>query len=359
MLQIFKKVVLLCVGCLLVVSSLSAQETPPADFIFIGVDPRTQDSYNNKDIYYLRSDGSLLLNLTDTEFESENRAYWNADGSGLIFSRNSVVAEENGVMLSSTALWEMTIDDNGNILSETLLFTMQNLFNDPTRVENWYLSPDKTMIFFSTFQAGNLYLVDIYAPTLITLPLPAEQTIVTAERWSKDGESVNYVNAICPQVGSGACDNEYWEYNFSSREFSPSDFDPVVAIDEANIVVQYNPEGGLIVIWDNLSRVIENGVTPALSPDGQKLAYGALFTNQGSALSVIQAGAISESQNLISSRSSNIGYPSWSPDGQRIAFYAQTDQNISLNVINVDGSGAKTLKTHRVGGTIEPMQWRP
>jgi hypothetical protein len=70
---------------LLIVPAASAQTTSPArDLLLVAVAPRTQDTAINADIYLIRSDGSRVINLTDTEFDSEN-------GSGQLVSDERIL----------------------------------------------------------------------------------------------------------------------------------------------------------------------------------------------------------------------------------------------------------------------------
>jgi TolB protein len=49
--------------------------------------------------------------------------------------------------------------------------------------------------------------------------------------------------------------------------------------------------------------------------------------------------------------------PSWSPDGQRIAFSSERDGNLEIYVINIDGSGLTRLTDHP--GDDSSPAWSP
>lgn len=359
---------LLVLGLLILISiglltlDTVAQDDLSADgFIFIGVDPNTNGTYYNRDIYYIRVDGTPPINLTKTEFDSENKAYWKNDGSGVIFSRNSVVTEENGLALTSTSFWQIEVDRVGNVLGEQFLFDMQEIYEIPMRVENWYLSPDQTRIFFSPLVTQHLYIVDLQAPSLNQLLLPEEQTIVTAEDWL-DNETVLYSNAICPTEASGACDSEYWAFNLSEQTATPTQYNPMIALEnsEVELTVSYTFNRGFTLIWDGLSLPLEDAITPDLSPDGETLAYIQLTGEQTAALMIIKRGVSLIPQTLIYSRTSILEYPSWSADGSLLAFYGYASGDmLTINIIAPDGSNAKTLMVHPIASDMKPVQWRP
>src|SRR5690606_22864880 len=50
-------------------------------------------------------------------------------------------------------------------------------------------------------------------------------------------------------------------------------------------------------------------------------------------------------------------YPSWSPDGQKLAFYSDTNGNRDIFVINSDGTGRQRLTT--ADGPDEDPDWSP
>ena len=181
------------------------------DFIFIGIDPSTESSFNNSDIYYIRDDGSLIIDLTNSEFDSENQTVWRKDGSGLIFSRNSMRKYKGyNEEQSSTSFWEMTLSANGRILSSHELFQMDELFDRPLRVDQWLLSPDeRTIAFVPTFEQSFLYIIDIKTHALSQINTPIEQAVYQPYHWSADSTTLGFSATVCTP-NDNKCDTDYW-----------------------------------------------------------------------------------------------------------------------------------------------------
>ena len=62
-------------------------------------------------------------------------------------------------------------------------------------------------------------------------------------------------------------------------------------------------------------------------------------------------------QTRLTNEAANDRFPSWSPDGQRIAFYSYRDENWEIYVMNADGSG-QTRLTDNPARDIRPS-WSP
>ena len=56
-------------------------------------------------------------------------------------------------------------------------------------------------------------------------------------------------------------------------------------------------------------------------------------------------------------RSRHDGFPAWSPDGRKIAFFSQRDGNGEVYVMNADGSGQRNLT--RNPASTAPLPGRP
>ena len=100
------------------------------------------------------------------------------------------------------------------------------------------------------------------------------------------------------------------------------------------IVYETSPGGNLIVASADGSSptVVGQGMDPAWSPDGSKIAYASWGTDPG--IYVINADG-SQARRVWTGQDSRA--PVWSPDGQRIAFYRRFD-----GAVNIDGHNYKT-----------------
>lgn len=80
----------------------------------------------------------------------------------------------------------------------------------------------------------------------------------------------------------------------------------------------------------------------AVSPDGRQIAYSIYVgSDDGHDIFILDV-ATGEERRLTSGSDWNL-QPSWSPDGTRLAFTAQRNDEFGISVINVDGTGELRL----------------
>ena len=100
---------------------------------------------------------------------------------------------------------------------------------------------------------------------------------------------------------------------------------------------------------------------PSWSPDGQRIAFGARrdghFENKFAVTYEIYVmDADGGNQRRLTENRNNDWYPSWSPDGQRIAFMADRKGNFEqfdIYVMDADGGNLQNLTQHRA------WDWHP
>jgi hypothetical protein len=99
--------------------------------------------------------------------------------------------------------------------------------------------------------------------------------------------------------------------------------------------------------------------SPAWSPDGKKIAYGAI--NVGGRNDIIVMDADGSNKTNITNNGSTSSIPSWSPGGKKIAFASVRDatrsSTINIYTINPDGTGLSRL-TNVAGDNSIPV-WSP
>ena len=89
----------------------------------------------------------------------------------------------------------------------------------------------------------------------------------------------------------------------------------------------------------------------ALSPDGRRVAYA---TADGLAIVDVAAGSANPPGHVVvEGAAGDVGWPSWSPDGERVLFYAAG----APWVVNVDGTGLRQLVAGNVSSFDDP--WQP
>jgi Tol biopolymer transport system component len=104
-----------------------------------------------------------------------------------------------------------------------------------------------------------------------------------------------------------------------------------------------------------LRRLTRNRVAdwePAWSPDGQKIAW--LSRGHGAGADVFVMNADGSDQENLTPKPGNRGELRWSPDGRTILFTAVSD----VYVMNADGSGQRNLTHTPKGGESDPS-WSP
>ena len=101
--------------------------------------------------------------------------------------------------------------------------------------------------------------------------------------------------------------------------------------------------------------------SPVWSPDGTKIAF---ISNRDYQLSLYVMNADGSNVQLVTDKVLELGEPAWSPDGEKIAFSAGVRMIVGLNkasvdiyVVNVNGSGLTQL-TRASGLNLSPT-WSP
>jgi TolB protein len=95
--------------------------------------------------------------------------------------------------------------------------------------------------------------------------------------------------------------------------------------------------------------------TPALSPDGLRLAYGATTPEHSSNLYVSDLDGGNAVR--LTNHENQDNNPTWAPDGSAIAFESQRESPPGVFVINVDGSGLRRITPDTMQG-LQPS-WSP
>ncbi|NJM07835.1 hypothetical protein HC891_19035 [Candidatus Gracilibacteria bacterium] len=141
---------------------------------------------------------------------------------------------------------------------------------------------------------------------------------------------------------------------FQSNRNVNRDLFPSADAFKAGYIYTMNPNGTL------QSSVTRNHVqldeTPALSPDGRRIAFASPRAGGLPEIYVIDFDGANLTR--LTNNSAADGFPTWSPDGSRIAFASERDSNWEIYVMNADGSGQSNLSREPRPPTA-PLPGRP
>jgi TolB protein len=96
---------------------------------------------------------------------------------------------------------------------------------------------------------------------------------------------------------------------------------------------------------------------PSWSPDGEKIAFESKRDEGDWDIWVVNIDG-SELRNLTADSTTHDGNPSWSPDGNEIVFSSDRDGDFDLYVMSADGSGDTLQITDLRGDDYHPA-WSP
>ena len=82
---------------------------------------------------------------------------------------------------------------------------------------------------------------------------------------------------------------------------------------------------------------------PAWSPDGRKIAFA---SNRDDNSEIYVMNANGSGQRSLTRNPAFDADPAWSPDGRKIAFVSDRDGSYGVYVMNADGSGQRKLAQH-------------
>ena len=104
-----------------------------------------------------------------------------------------------------------------------------------------------------------------------------------------------------------------------------------------------------------ITRLIEGGVNtyPSWSPDGTKIAFRRMLGENNSEVFLANSDGTG-AQNLTNDPAFD-GWPSWSPDGKRIAFASNRRGSYEIYVMNPDGTGVRKVANNE--GRATAPQW--
>jgi Tol biopolymer transport system component len=302
-------------------------------------------------IWTINVDGSGLTNLI-TDDAVRGGVTWSPDGTKLAFTRNEQI-------------WTMNADGSG----QTQLTSGPLLHFSP----NW--SPDGTKIAFAgctDCSSEDIYTIPSTGGSATLLPGDPALLHSSDPNWSPDGTKI--VFADCPDEVQ--CVNDLYVMSSDGsaatllqgapQDESQPDWQPAVGpplppipnmldkiafvstrdhggIDYPQEIYTMNPDG-------TLQRALTDDEwyddTPSWSPDGQKIAFASNLASVDYDVYAMNPDGTGRT-NLTNTSGAGEGAAGWSPDGTKIVYSRDDSDNVRLWSMNADGSGQTQLTNGR------------
>ena len=149
---------------------------------------------------------------------------------------------------------------------------------------------------------------------------------------------------------------------------------PLWSKDGLQIIFSHPPSGVFVVQADGSrmwslppnssmgTQISPGNFSPALSPDGSRVAYAMVVKPEYTSEIVTSALDGSHLRKLTSKRALD-AYPAWSPDGTQIAFYSNREvrsaYGFHLYIMDSDGSDERSLVSSLLISAKQPPVWSP
>jgi len=222
---------------------------------------------------------------------------WFPDGQALVF------AAEVGT--GKADIYRMNVDGSG-----------RDRLTDHDAIDSApAVSPDGTRIAFESDRDGNfeIYVMDVSGRNVVRLT--NDPAADTAPAWSPDGRRIVFT---------------------SDRDNRAS----------ADVYVMNADGSGIERLTDDLANW-----APQFAPDGRRLAVQV-------GRDVVLIDLADGSRRRLTADPQNGMNPTWSSDGQRLAFVSTRNRRAEIFTMNADGSDQQVLVTMATGSVIDP-RWSP
>jgi len=266
-------------------------------------------------------DGIIVPPMTEPQRVVDEMPAWSPDGNTIAYNH-------------SGAVWLLDLK------------TMTKSFLTEGAIPVW--SPDGSKIAF--VKGNNIHIIDLATKQITQL---TNWFSCFFPSWSPDGKKIAFdVITNWPSVPVDSAGIWVMNANGSNKRLVIKGRAPYYSPDGTQFVyigVPGSATGSESQIWladtsgSNQTQLTNNSISnsdPIWSPNGSFIAWGSSGNNDNPGIWIMNADGTDQHLLII-----NGGYPTWSPDGKKIAFHMVDNSNrlIVLWVINSDGTGLQQL----------------
>ena len=308
-----------------------------------------------RDLYVINPDGSNQQQVT-SGIRVDGTADWSPDGRHIL-----VQANVDGV----SRIIRVTIGPD-NKPTETPVQLTADIEAD-SAVATW--SPDGSMIAFQSKRDGGNYQVFVMnADSSNKRRLSDGNGYAGWPAWSPDGKSIAYVTGAIPDQATTKELHIVSVDGGAPRQITQLETDvttPKWSPDGKHILCVKNvgdqSKSFLLINLDDPSAepttLVEPGANnlPQFSPQGDKIAYYSVSMESGSDVYTVPVSG--GEPTSITGNTGEDYWPTWSPDGKRLAWSSRQGEAFKIAVGDADGSNTKVIS--RGDGSDFGAVWGP
>jgi TolB protein len=224
-------------------------------------------------------------------------------------------------------------------------------------------SPDGKKILFESRVGAHYQLFTMNPDGSAAVQLTHDETDHDLPSWSPDGKKIAFVSdrtghqviyvMNIDSTGQEAVSDPNGESIHPT--WSPDSLKVIYCMDDDLHPPKKNDSNIMVVdlATKKISTLITGGVNtyPSYSPDGTKIAFRRMIGDMNS--EVFVANSDGTNQTNISNHMAFDGWPSWSPDSKQIAFASNRRSSYQIFLMNADGSNVRLL-SNTEGRATEP-----